>query len=105
MRDLPAQVAESIIRDDLGGAEVLELSRVRPGFFCQADEQFCSLQIAIVVGSHIRDEIGGMILSDGAFSDLNVHRFLLMRMGKSREIQEGWLIPYPLPLNPCIICG
>ena len=64
VRDLAAHVPEAVIGDDLGGAEILELGRIRPGFFRQADEQLGPLQVAVVVGGDIGDEIGGMVCAN-----------------------------------------
>ena len=64
---------ETVIGDDLGGAEVLELGRVRPGFFGQADEQLGALQVAVVVGGDVGDEVGGVVGANDAGADLDFH--------------------------------
>jgi hypothetical protein len=64
--DLAVHVRKAVVRDDLGRVEVLELGRIRPGFFGQADEQFGALQVAIVVGGNVGDEVGGVVGADEA---------------------------------------
>ena len=70
-RPAAAQVPEAVIRDDLGGAEILEFGCIRPGFFRQADEQLGPLQVAIMVGGDIGDEIGGVITPNVCVANLN----------------------------------
>ena len=63
-------MAETIIRDDLRSAEVLELGGIRASLGCKADQFKRTLQAAVVVGSNIRDEIGGLVFSNQVFANL-----------------------------------
>ncbi len=73
VRDLPVHVAKAVVGDDLRGAEVLELGGVRPGFFGQADQQLGALQVAIMVGGDIGDEVGGVVRADQRDANFDFH--------------------------------
>jgi hypothetical protein len=64
---------EAIIGDDLWRVEVLEFRRICAGLFRQADEEFRPFQIAIVIGSDIRDEIRWVIWANGSISKFDFH--------------------------------
>jgi hypothetical protein len=53
---------------------MLELGRIRPGFLRQPDEHLRPLQVAVMVGGDIRDEIDGLIWSYGMVANFEVHK-------------------------------
>jgi len=57
-------MTEAVIRDDFRSAEVLELGGIRAGFSGKMYEQQRPLQAAVMVGSDVCDEPGGVIVSD-----------------------------------------
>jgi hypothetical protein len=70
---LRPQGAKTVVRDNLSGAEVLELCRIRPGLLCQADQAFGTLQAAVMVGGDICDELGGMAHPYCFSADFDIH--------------------------------
>ena len=56
-------------------ATVILLSQNSPTT-SQADEHLGPVQVAIVVGGDVRDEVGGMVGANGAISNFDFHRFL-----------------------------
>ena len=73
VRNLPVHVRKAVIGNNLRGAEVLELGRLRPGLFCQADKQFRPRQVAVVVGGDVGDEVGGVGWADEAVANFDFH--------------------------------
>ena len=63
-------MAETVIRNDLRSAEVLELGCIRASLGCKADQFKRTLQAAVVVGSNVCDEIGGVVFPDQVFANL-----------------------------------
>ena len=80
MADFRVHVGEAIIRDDLRRLEMLELGRVRTRVLGEADERLGALHIAVVVGGDVRDEVGGMVLSDGVVVDFEFHGVLRVEL-------------------------
>ena len=76
MADLGIHVCEAIFRDDLGRLKMLELGCVGAGIFGEFDEHLRSIQVAVVIGGDVGDEIGGMIHANGVIVDLEFHVFL-----------------------------
>ena len=92
MGELPAQRFEAIVRDDLGGTEVLEFGRVGSGFFRQPNQLFGALQVAVVIGGNIGNEVGRVVeayflVCDGNFRGRNQHRELLY--SKAHQINNN----------------
>ena len=58
MGQLRPERPEAAIAHDRGGAEVLELGRVAARSGHQMDELLRARQIAVVIGTDVRDEIG-----------------------------------------------
>ncbi len=75
MRNLGLHVAKAVIRNNLGSAEVLKLGGISAGFGTLADQFERPLQAAIMVGSNIRYEIGGVIIAYKRVSDFQFHSF------------------------------
>src|SRR5271157_3792343 len=73
VRLLPAQAAKTVIRDDLWSAKILELSRIGPGLFCQADQMFGAFQAAVMVSGDIRNEVTGVIIANCIRTNLDFH--------------------------------
>ncbi len=77
VRELPPQGLETVVRDDLRRSEILEFCRICTGLFRQPDEQTGAVQIAVVVGADVGDEIGRVVPPDKMVSDLELHSVLL----------------------------
>lgn len=73
MRNLGVHVPESIFGYDLGSAEVLKFRRVGTGLLRQFDKLLSTLQIAVVIGRDIRNEVRGMLKANGAFPNSKFH--------------------------------
>jgi hypothetical protein len=58
----------------------LELGRVRASIFGQFDKQFGAIQVAIMVGGNVRNEIGRMFLANPVITDFEFHFFLLKKV-------------------------
>jgi hypothetical protein len=64
MIELLAEVAKSVIADDVLGPKVLELCGIGPSLSGQRDQRQGASQITIVVCRDIGDEVSGLICAD-----------------------------------------
>ncbi len=65
-------MCKAVVADDLRRAEVLELGCVAARIGDQLDQMFGPLQVAVVVGTDIGDEIGWMTPTHPSTGDLNL---------------------------------
>ena len=63
------------------GAEVLELCTVGAGFLAQGHEFHGSFETAIVIGSDVSDEVGGLIRADQSITDAESAHAMLLAQG------------------------
>ena len=67
--------------DDLFGLEVLELGAVGASLFCQPDQGFGTLQVTVVVGGDVGDEVARRMQRQHALGDPQRIRFNRQRQG------------------------
>jgi len=58
---LATKGAEAIVRNDVSGAEVLELRAIGASFLGQGHELKGTIEVAIVVGRDVGNEIGRLV--------------------------------------------
>jgi len=68
--ELATEGLEAVVGDDFGGAEVLEFGGVCPSLFGEADEFDGAVEVAVMVGGDVGDEVGGVVEGEGAVGDL-----------------------------------
>jgi len=73
VRDLRVHVAKTIIRNDFRSAKVLEFGGIRAGFGSEMNEMQSALKAAVVIGSNIGNEPGGVIVSNQGVTNLKFH--------------------------------
>ena len=69
MVELAAEAAESVVAHNVGRAEMLELRGIRPRLRGKGDELECAIEVAIVVGGDVSDEVGRFIPADESVAD------------------------------------
>ena len=67
---LPPEGSEAVVRHDVRGAEVLELGAVGTGISGESHQCQGTVQIAIVIGRDVGDEVGGLIGTDESIAQL-----------------------------------
>jgi len=69
---LPPEGLEAKVGHDVGCSKMLELRAVGAGLLRQGHEVLGTIQVTVVIGSDIRDEVGGLIRPDEPITDQEV---------------------------------
>ena len=73
---LPAEFPKPFVADDMVGSEMLELCRICTGRCRQRHQLERALQVTVVIGGNIRDEIRGVFCSQSFRAYFHNHLFL-----------------------------